>query len=172
MKGFEGRYQVSVDGEMKSLERISPQGYLLKERILKLGKSTNGYLRVSLHKDGKRKNYSVHRLVAQAFIPNPDNLPEVNHINEDKMDNRVENLEWCSHKFNNNWGTANQRRAEKRSKPVVALDKQGRIVHVFSSTMETGRNGYNQSNVAACCRGERKTHKGLIWKYQDDVVKK
>lgn len=165
--GFEGHYQVSVDGEMKSFHNG-------KERILKPGKNTNGYLTVDLYKDGKRKTFLVHRLVAQAFIPNPDNLPEVNHINEDKTDNRVENLEWCSRKYNANWGTGIQRRVEKRSKPVIALDRQGRVVHVFPSTAEAGRNGYNWRAVSACCRGDKgfKTHKGLIWKYQDDFLKK
>lgn len=181
VKGYEGLYQVSVDGEMKSLERISPQGHLLKESIMKPWKTKKGYLTVCLCKDGKYKHHRVHRLVAQAFIPNddPKHKTQINHINEDKTDNRVENLEWVTPKENTNWGTCVQRRAEnnrngKLSKPVVALDKQGRIVHVFPSTMEAGRNGYTQTSVAACCRGKKgyNTHHGLIWKYQDDVVKK
>lgn len=85
-------------------------------RILKPQPVANGYLKIGLHKDNKIEQVSVHRLVALAFVPNPEGKPEVNHINEDKTDNRACNLCWMTHEENNNWGTKNQRTAEKRKK--------------------------------------------------------
>lgn len=163
IKGYEGLYQASIDGDVKSLRT---------GKILRPGKNNRGYLYVNLYKDGKCKTYKVHRLVAQTWLPNPNNLPCINHISEIKTDNRVENLEWCTVKENNNWGTHNERVAKTKSKPVVALNKREQIVHVFPSAKEAGRNGYDQGTVAACCLGKRKTHKGLVWYYQDDFLKK
>ena len=116
IKGYEGLYQVSNTGKVKSLEKLkwNGRGYQkLPERIMKGKKCGRGYLQVRLFKDGKSKNYYLHRLVAVAFIPNPDNLPQVNHRNEIKTDNCVDNLEWCDAKYNSNYGTKNQRIAEK-----------------------------------------------------------
>lgn len=171
IRGFEGLYEISVDGEVKSLN-YNRTG---KERILKLGKDGHGYPQVVLYKDEKRRNFLVHRLVAEAFIPNPEHLPEVNHKDENPLNNKVENLEWCNHKYNMNWGTRNKRAGKAiskalanrkdQSKQVVAIDKQGRVVHVFPSTREAGRNGYDFRNISACCRGVKKTHHGLVWKF-------
>ena len=108
IKGYEGIYQVSSIGRVKSLERIIIIGYgakrVFKEKILKSNVNEhNGYLYVGLHKDGKTRSARVHRLVALAFLENDDNLPAVNHKNEIKTDNFVENLEWCDAKYNNNY---------------------------------------------------------------------
>lgn len=103
--GYEGLYQVSSYGRVRSLDRYDRMNHFLKGRILKLYTRKGGYLFVQLHLNGKGKNYLVHRLVAIAFIPNPDNLPEVNHLDEDKTNNRVENLEFCDRKYNINFGT-------------------------------------------------------------------
>lgn len=111
IKGYEGLYQVSNLGRVKSLERIDSLGHKRKEKIFKPQKN-KGYLRVSLWKDGKGKKYSIHRLVAIAFIPNPDNLPEVNHKDENKFNNNVDNLEWCTVAYNNTYGTRIQRFSE------------------------------------------------------------
>ena len=110
--GYEGKYEVSNMGRVKSLKYYG--WYQIK--ILKPIKTQNGYLRVHLAKNGIFHKTSIHRIVAEAFIPNPDNLPLINHKNEDKTDNRVENLEWCSWKYNNNYGTRNKRLSESQKK--------------------------------------------------------
>ena len=114
--GYEGLYEVSSYGRVRSFDRYvkysNGQIHLHKGRILSPGKDTIGYLFVILSCNGKRKIINVHRLVAEAFISNINNLPEVNHKDEDKTNNRVENLEWCDHKYNMNYGTRNIRAKE------------------------------------------------------------
>ena len=116
--GYEGLYQVSNTGKIKGLPRVTVQNQILQERILIPGVINNGYLQITLHKNGEHKNFLVHRLVANAFIPNPKNLPEVNHKDEDKTNCNSDNLEWCTRKYNLNYGTRNQRSAESRRKKV------------------------------------------------------
>jgi hypothetical protein len=158
IEGYEG-YQVSNEGRVKSLKYG-------KEKILKGVKNSSGYLYVGLYQDGKQVFKRVHRLVAEAFLENPQNLLEVNHKDEDKANNHVDNLEWCSSKYNANYGTRNQRSAEARSRRVDQIDPiTGEVIHQWVSTMECERNGFNHGHVVDCARGLRKTHKGYIWKY-------
>ena len=164
-KDYEGHYQVSNFGRVKSIK-------FGKERILKLrtDKKT-GYLHVVLCKDGKAKAFTVHRLVAEAFLPNPHNYPCVNHKDENKQNNNVSNLEWCTYKYNSNYGTAIQRTSQKRingkcSKKVYQYTLDGQFVREWESTAECGRNGFNQGNVVACCQGKLKKYKDFIWKYK------
>ena len=162
--GYEGLYEVSNWGRVKSLK-------FGKERILKQNQCMNGYYYVGLSKNGILKRYSVHRLVAEAFIPNLDNLPQVNHKDENKLNNVVSNLEWCTYKYNNCYGTRLERVRDKqingkKSKPVLQYDLEGNFIKEWKSTRECDRNGFRQSNVAACCRGELKTYKGSIWKFK------
>ena len=112
--GYEGLYEVSSYGRVRSLDRyVKGKSYRLhKGKVLSPGKNSRGYLSAVLSYNGKHKAITVHRLVAEAFLPNPDNLPEVNHKDEDKTNNRVENLEWCNHKYNMNYGTRNIRAKE------------------------------------------------------------
>lgn len=170
IKGYEGLYQVSNYGRVKSLN----YNHTKKEGIMKAALDGGGYLHLRLHKNGKRKNFFVHRLVADAFLPNPDNFPIVNHKNEKPSDNRVENLEWCDVKYNNNYGTRNERISKtqingKKSKPVLQFTLDGTFVREWPSTHEAGRNGFKQAHVSACCRGNTrlKTYKGFIWKYKE-----
>lgn len=165
---YEGLYQVSNLGNVKSLNYNNTK----KENLLKPRITRNGYLQVILCKNKTIKPYSVHRLVANAFIENPNNYPCVNHKDECRTNNVVENLEWCSYKYNCNYGTRNKRMGEKlinrkdESKLVYQYSKEGELISVWESTSECGRNGYNFGHVADCCRGERKSHKGYIWSYE------
>ena len=128
-----------------------------------------------LCKNGKPKTFQIHRLVAQAFIPNPQNLPCVNHKDEDKTNNTVDNLEWCTHEYNDNYGTHNERVAKKltgvynskaKSKTVLQLRKDGSLVRIWPSVAEIRRQlGYLVGNIATCCRGERHSAYGYKWCY-------
>lgn len=161
IKGYEGIYEVSDQGRVRSLK-------FGKERILKPGRNPKGYILVHLYKNREKKWYLVHRLVALAFIPNPDNLPQVNHKDENPSNNKVENLEWCDCKYNNNYGTRNQRQAEKISKPVLQLTKSGELVREWKSTRDAERNlGFNHGNISSCCTGKCKSAYGFIWKFKN-----
>ena len=119
IKGYEGLYDVSSYGRVRSVDRYkSNNGGIqwIKERILSPEKDKCGYLQVFLHCNGKQHQRKIHRLVAQTFISNPDNLPCVNHKDEDKTNNRVDNLEWCDAKYNCNYGTRNIRIRETKMK--------------------------------------------------------
>ena len=163
---YEKDYQISNLGRIKSFKWG-------KERILKQSQCMNGYYYVNLSKNGIVKNYFVHRLVAEAFLPNPNNYPCVNHKDEDKSNNIVSNLEWCDVKYNTNYGTRNKRIGKsntngKLSKPVLQYTLDGQFVKEWPSTMEAARNGFNQGHIIECCRKNRKTHKGFKWGYKDE----
>ena len=160
--GYEGLYEVSNWGRVKSLN----YNHTGKGKILKQHQCMDGYKSVMLYKDGKRKIILVHRLVAQAFIPNPNDYKEVNHKDEDKTNNSVDNLEWCDRLYNVRYGTGIERRSKTQSKPVLQYDLEGNFIKEWKSVTECGINGYDQGHVAACCRGERKTHRGYIWRYK------
>ena len=172
--GFENLYEVSNMGRVKSLERTVWSGlnggcYItIPERILKPRKAS-GYLQVALYKDGKGKWCLVHRLVASAFIPNPQGLPEVNHISEDKADNNLENLEWVSPKENVNHGTRNKRMAEKKSKAVVGVHIVTGEKVFFPSIIAVERQiGIDQASICKCCKGKQKIAGNYTWHYVDD----
>lgn len=176
IKDYEGLYEVSNFGRIRSLDRviINSDGVkrLCKGGIRKPYKDTRenkGYLRVKLNKDGIFKKFAIHRLVAQAFIPNPDNLSEVNHKDEVKTNNHVENLEWCDSKYNKNYGTAIKRRIEKQSKTVLQLDiNTGQLISEYPSLNEVERQlNIDHSSISMCCNGKRKTAYGFKWRYQD-----
>ena len=161
IKGYEGLYEVSDKGMVRSLK-------FWKERIMKPGSDKNGYLIVNLCKNGEKKMYLVHRLVALAFIPNPDNLPQVNHKDEDKENNSVHNLEWCSSKYNANFGTRTKKISIKISKPVLQYKKSGEFVREWKSATDVQRNlGYFHNNISKCCNGIHKSAYGYIWKFKD-----
>ena len=124
--GYEGLYEVSNLGNVRSLN-YNGTGEI---KIMKPGISKNGYLQVLLYINGKRKMYKVHRLVAQAFIPNPDNKPQINHKSEDKTLNTVDNLEWTTAKENTNWGTCIKRRSKSKFKPIKQMNLDGTLVTI------------------------------------------
>lgn len=113
IEGYEGKYQVSNLGRIKSLERKNSRGNQIREKILKLIYDKDGYLLVNLYKNSKKKTYKVHRLVALAHIPNPNNYPQVNHKDENPSNNHISNLEWCTNKYNCNYGTKKERLSKK-----------------------------------------------------------
>lgn len=168
----EGLYQVSNFGNVKSLGRYVRVSDKLggrrkkKECLLKIEVCKNGYLRVSLNKDCSRKHFLVHRLVAEAFIPNPQNMPQINHKDEDKTNNRVENLEWCDAKYNSNYGKRTMKASIAKFKPVKQYDMQGNFIREFSSFKEAsdsvGVSVYKQD-----CKAGRSVG-GYQWRMNDE----
>ena len=155
IKGFEGKYMVSNLGRVKSLN-YNKTG---KEKIMKGVPDGYGYFQLSLCKEGKVKNCRINRLVAQAFIPNPDNLPEVNHKDKIRTNNRVDNLEWCTTQYNVEYS---------RAKAVIGINKVSGLILEFPSANEAKRQtGINQSNIIQCCKGRRKSTGGYYWHYAD-----
>ena len=170
IKGYEGLYEVSNLGRIKSLKRLVKKwdGYrIVPEKILTPRANNRGYLRINLCKDGITKTFSPHRLVAEAFIPNPDNLPCVNHKDENPLNNVVSNLEWCTYSYNNSYGTARERASEKLSKPVLQYTLDGEFVKEWKSMRECGRNNFSANCIKLCCNNIQKYHKGYIWKYKE-----
>ena len=156
--GFEDLYEVSDLGRVKSLN----YNHTGKEKILKPGKTHGGYLMVNLCKDGHGKTVKVHRLVAEAFIPNPNNLETVNHKDEVKTNNTVSNLEWMSRVDNVAYS-----RPQFTKRSVQMFDKYtGELLATFTSTMEAERlTGINHGGISSCCLGKYKSAGGYIWRY-------
>ena len=160
-------YEVSNLGGVRSLN------YMHTEKIKLLSQANvNGYLKVGLWKDGKCKFVSVHRLVWETFNGLIPEGMQVNHINENKTDNRLENLNLMTPKENTNWGNGIKRHADKqlndhRSKPVLQFTLDGELVKEWPSAREAHRNGFNQANVSRCCLGKQKQYKGFIWKFKN-----
>ena len=171
-KEIEGypNYQVSNMGRVKSLERNVVKGngglYKIEEKILKSIKKRDGYLQINLSKEGKQKTCLIHRLVASTFLDNPNNFFEVNHIDEDKTNNRVDNLEWCSREYNCNYGTRNKR----ISIPILQFSLDGKLIRKWDSAREVEKElNIAHSQITACCK-KRKNYKsagGYIWKYKN-----
>lgn len=180
---YEGLYQVSNLGRVKSLERQSSPfyqkgtlcSYSVKEKICKQY-IVMGYLMVHLSKNDVKTMYKVHRVVASAFIPNINNCPQVNHLDENKFNNSVDNLEWCTCKQNNNHGTRNerisktQRNNPKFSKRIMQYTLDGEFVKEWESICEAGRAGYDRSTISNLCNKEKGTHAacGYLWKFSND----
>lgn len=162
IKGYEGLYQISDQGNVFSVKRNKTLRPLI---------NTYGYHFVNLHRDGKQIASQIHRLVAEAFIPNPDNKPQVNHINENKADNRVCNLNWMTNKENMNWGTGKERSHQKQinhpneSKQIIQMDLNNNVIAIWPSMSEAERAGFSKGTIWNCCNGVQKTHKGYKWEY-------
>ena len=178
IKGYEGRYQVSNRGRVKSLGRTvagkNDSKRLIRERILKPTLKDNGYLQAIFYNNsGKMKHFYVHRLVCEAFHENSKNKPCVNHIDENKTNNTASNLEWCTYKENSNHGTRNARMAKgvakAFSKPVGQYTTAGKLVKVWQSTREVERQlGFDHRSISKVARGKRNTAYGYVWKYVEE----
>jgi hypothetical protein len=157
--GYEGLYQVSDDGRIWNIA---------KSVWLKSSKSNTGYLVVHLRKNKKVITHSVHRLVAMAFVPNRHCRPQVNHINENKTDNRAENLEWVTARENLMYGDRLERAISKQCFPVEQIDLDGNVVKRYPSLKEANRQtGVSAGNISACTRGKKKTAGGYKWRLVD-----
>lgn len=177
IEGYEDRYEVSNLGRVRSLDMVLPcnsngvrstrvrRGVIRRHHI-----GHTGYHYVMLM-DGKRnKNFRVHRLVAAAFVPNPHHLPEVNHKDEDKNNNRADNLEWCTSKYNHNYGSTIERAADKLRRPVYQMSMRGVIIQEFASVTDAANAvGTSSSCISRCCQGRYgyKSACGFRWKYAE-----
>lgn len=159
INGYDGDYSVSTYGRVKSKK----SGV---DHILSQTQATGGYLYVWLSKDGKVSSRRVHRLVAMAFIPNPNSNPQVNHKDENRRNNHVENLEWCSPLYNANYGLRGKRISDRKNKAVAQISVDtGAVIRTFKSGKEAAEVlGLLVEKINACCRGERQTHGGYRWK--------
>ena len=175
-------YQVSNLGQILSLNFRNTG----RAELMTPCKDKDGYFKIGLRKNKKTDFILVHRLIAETFLPNPDNLPQVNHkiesdkgktinmvfFNEDGSINKEKStIEWCSIEYNHNYGTINERISKantngKLSKPVLQLSLTGELIREYPSVRECERNGFDHSHVVACCLGKQKTHKGFKFMYK------
>lgn len=182
--GFEGMYEISNFSRVKSLDRFKinrwGQRQLIKGRILKQRIDKDGYSRIGLYKNGKYYCFGAHRLVAEAFIPNPNNLPCVNHKDENKLNNFVyvnpdgtvdfekSNLEWCTNSYNLNYGHRLEKAIEKRKIHILQFTKNMDFVGYYDSLTEAANsvNGL-ASNICSCCKQNIKSAYNYVWRYAD-----
>lgn len=175
IEGYEGLYQVSNMGNIKSLCRYDANNHLLKERLLKPDKTKFGYYQITLSKNGITKRYTIHKLVCLAFLPNPDNKPCIDHINTDRTDNRVENLRWCTYKENMNnpittkkIGKANTR---THKKAILQLTVNGDVIYKWDSATDVEKKlGISKVSICACLKHKPhcNTAGGYRWQYLDE----
>ena len=178
IEGYEGLYQVSNLGRVKSLDRTITRSdgvkIKIKGKIRTFSKSHKGYLYLSLTDvNKKRKTFKVHRLVAMAFVQNPDNKPQVNHIDGNKLNNKAENLEWVTNSENQLHALENglvvRNINSHRSKRVRQYTRDGKFIKEYPSVAQVERElGFKSRHVATACRGEEKTAYGYVWKYADE----
>lgn len=165
IKGYERLYQVSNLGKIKSLKRN-------KEKLLKHGINNKGYQVVNLYKNNKGITKKVHRLVAEAFIPNPNNYPIVNHIDENKQNNNIFNLEWCTNEYNLNYGNAKEHRiiaSKSKMIPIIQLDMNNNIIAKYDSIREASRKtNINRWDISNCLKRKQKSTKKFIWRYANE----
>lgn len=164
IEGYEGLYQVSTNGVIRSLD----YNHTGEIKLLKLQDNGKGYLRAHLYKNGKTKKYMVHRLVSETFLPNPNNLPEVNHRDENPKNCCVENLEWCDRKYNINYGNRTKKVNQSKYKKVLQFDLEGNFIKVWDSIKSIEEIlKIRHSSICSCLNGRYKTAGNYIWKYYD-----
>ena len=162
--GYEGLYQISNLGRVKSYLKSSK--YPVEQEHILTAHKSRGYINVLLSKNGKSRPFSVHRLVAQAFIPNPNNLPEVNHKDEDKTNNNVDNLEWCNRSYNMAYGNARIKQGISRGRPIEQLTVSNIPIARYSSAeIASKMTGIDASSIHKCCKHKRDYAGGYSWRY-------
>lgn len=155
IKGYEGKYMISDDGQVWS-------NY--KKGFLKPYERPDGYLCVNLYKNGKPTGFSIHRLIAQAFIPNPNDLPIINHKDENKHNNCVDNLEWCNYSYNNSYGNRKNKIQQKIGRKTYQYDLDGNLIAVWPSQQEASRQlNISSGNINYVIRGKLKSTHGFIF---------
>lgn len=160
--GYEGLYQITENGQIFGVKR---------QKFLSLREDKDGYLIVNLSKDNKPKTYKVHRLVAMTYLPNPENFSQVNHIDENKKNNDISNLEWCTNEHNQRHGTRDERVSDKlrnsnpRSKKVICIETGQIFVSIREAARQTG---ISQTCIGDVCRGKQTMTHGLHWKFIEE----
>lgn len=159
--GYEGVFEISSFGRVRSKKRNGTLGGILKGTYNELG-----YHRYLLSKNGIKKSFFAHRLVAMTFIPNPKEMPYINHKDENPSNNYVNNLEWCDAEYNTNYGNGIKKRSESRYKKIYQYDKNGNLIKEWKSgSIAAKKNGYQHSRISEVLNGNRKTAYGFIWTY-------
>lgn len=164
VEGYEGKYQFSNLGRVRGFVRV-------RGRILTPHVNRDGYLQANLSSGGKVRRQYIHRLVAKAFVPNPNDFNEVNHIDEDKTNNRADNLEWCTHEYNITYGTLQQRSADSRLKDsILQYDINGNLVATHANNRAVKELfGEDNGAICRCCGGYINSYLGYIWLYEKDA---
>lgn len=167
IEGYEGYYKVSNYGRVKNAERKvwNGRGYYTIKETVKSPSLNRGYLQIKLSKNNTDKMYLVHRLVADTFISNFSNFPCINHKDENKENNRVENLEWCTVEYNNRYN-GRYDRVSKKMGNIVQQIKDGKVVKEYQSCRQAARElNIHPCHIAECARGIRSSYGGYAWKY-------
>jgi hypothetical protein len=155
--GYEGLYQVSSKGRIYSC---------ISEKFMKLSMHPKGYIMCGLTKDGKQITHKVHRLVAKAFIPNPNNYPQVNHKDENKNNNSMENLEWCTDDYNRHYGKTVERTAKAHQKQIDQYSIEGVFIKTWEGiNVAADTLNLSRPHITDCCKGRLNHTGGYVWKY-------
>lgn len=161
--GYDGLYSISNLGRVASHHQD-------KHRILKTPANSRGYAYVDLSQNGVRKSFRVHVLVAEHFIPKPHGQVEVNHKDEDKLNNRVDNLEWCTKSYNLTYGTRIERQRAKVGKPIIQYSKAGEYICSYDSIRQASRTvGISAPHIVRCCKKINPYSGGFVWRYLTEV---
>lgn len=170
IKDYEGLYQISSYGRVKRLRFTNGHLDFEKTKILKPYKDGGkNYFVVGLYKNGNRKYKQVHRLVAEAFIPNTKNLPLVNHKDENKENNRADNLEWCTHKYNSNYGNARSKMSERAKKKINKYDINMNLLCSYNSIQEASdENNIDRRSIYDYCKLKKLSYGKYYWRYADE----
>ncbi len=180
IKGYEGKYTINTNGDVYSISRENAKGEFRIGKHLSPDTSSHGYARVRLFKGNTPSRVSVHRLVAEAFIPNPEGLPQVNHIDGNKLNNHIDNLEWCSASHNirhsydvlgkkkDNYCTGKFKERSHNHKAVLQYALDGSFIREYSTMVEASEvTGAQRSKITEVAKGRRKSAGGFNWKYKE-----